>query len=486
MWTTLSGDPIDIRDTITLNSDVFNNKHHFHQTSHVIRERIPERIVHAKGIGAFGYFIVTNDVSKYTKADLFNGVGKRTPVFGRFSTANQNLGGSDLLREMKGISMKFYTRQGNLDLICLHVPVLYKEPFEFLGFIRAVRRNPRTRLFDNTQLWDFLNLKPDFIHVILWLFSDVGIPDGYRKMDNFPFHTYEMYNEQGEQYFVKFNFRTEIGLYNLTNAQAQAIGVEDPDYYMRDLYNAIEAKDYPSWRLDMDILTKEDLTKVDFDPFDMTRLWKRGTYQTVTVGRLVFNKRVDNAFQTDELSAFNPDNLVPGIVGPADFIFKARKVFYPDTQNYRLGVNHMNAFINAPLYDKTYNRDGKPPVQDNMADAPNYFPNSFNGPMPYVDESRPTEKLMVYHRSATDLQPMAEFYNEIIESDAHRQRIADNVAITLERVPPDVEKNALRILTLIDIDLGRRVRSALQQVRARAKIPPKERYNRRAQCLANN
>lgn len=483
MWTKTTGDPIDIRDTLSLNSDIFNNKNHFRASSHLNRERIPERIVHAKGYSAFGYFEVTHDVSKYTTADLFNGIGKRTPLVGRFSTAIQNVGGSDLTRETKGLSIKFYTRQGNLDLLCLSLPIfLYRDPLDFLHFAHALKRNPRTESLDNTMRWDFIHLRPEFLHTILWLLSDFGLPDGYRKMHIFPIHVYELYNKQGEKYFVKFNFRTELGLFNLTNAQAAAISVDDPDYYNRDLYNAIAAGKYPSWRLELDILTKDQLDKLDYDPFDVTRLWKRGTYQTVTVGRLVFNKLVDNNFKDNEQSAFIPDNLVPGILGPADIVFKARKVFYPDTQNYRVGVNHDNTGINAPLYDRNYNRDGMPPVLDNMKDAPNYYPNSFNGPMPYVDENRPTERLLILHRYAIDLQPMAEFYNEIVDTDAHRQRIIDNLATMLVNVTPDVERKALRLLTLVDIDLGQKVRTALAAARA---VVPQERRDQLAQCIAN-
>lgn len=483
VWTTTTGDPIDIRDTISLNTDIFNNKLHFRASAHLNRERIPERIVHAKGYSAFGYFEVTNDVSKYTTADVFNEIGKKTPVVGRFSTAVQNLGGTDLVRETKGLSLKLYTKQGNLDLLCLHLPIfLYRDPLDFLSFAHALKRNPRTEALDNTVRWDFINLRPEFLHTIFWLLSDFGLPDGYRKMHVFPIHVYEIYNKEGEKFFVKFNFRTEQGLFNLTNAQAAAIGIDDPDYYNRDLYNAIAAGNYPSWRLELDILTKDQLDKLDYDPFDVTRLWRKGTYRTVTIGRLVFNKLVDNNFKDNEQSAFSPDNLVPGIVGPADVVFKARQVFYPDTQNYRLGANHANIRVNAPLYDMNYNRDGMPPVLDNMKDAPNYYPNSFNGPMPYVDESRPTERLLILHRNAIDLQPMAEFYNEIVDTDAHRQRIVANFAGMLVEVPPDVERKALRLLTLVDIDLGRQVRAALIAARA---VVPQERLNQLTQCIVN-
>ncbi|CAB3227096.1 unnamed protein product [Arctia plantaginis] len=483
LMTKITGEPTDIRDTVTLNTEIFDNRNFFRLMSHQDRERIPERVVHSKAGGAFGYFEVTHDVSRYTKADVFNEIGKRTPVMARFSTNRQKLGGNDVGRDAKAIALKMYTNEGILDFLTFHIPLFfYKEPMKFSLNGHAFRRNPQTTLFDNIMRWDFMTLRPEIITSNLFLMSDLGIPDGYRKTDYFPLHAYEIYNKHGERFFVKFNFRTEIGLYNLTNAEAMAIGAEDPDYFNRDLYNAIAAKKYPSWRLEMDILTKEDVKRVDFDPFDMTRLWRRGTYRTVPIGRLVMNRRVDNHFRDVEQAAFSPDNLVPGITGPVDIVFRSRKIFYPDAQNYRLGVNHANIAVNAPLYEKTYSRDGVAPVLDNMKDAPNYFPNSFNGPLPYVDEARPRDLPIVLHSNAIDLQPASEFYNEIVESDAHRQRIAENVASSLMSVVDDVEKRALLLLTLIDVDLGRRVSISLKKMKM---VSSEEKRDRLTQCFAH-
>lgn len=375
-----------------------------------------------------------------------------------------------------------YTKEGNLDFITFNIPIfVYRDPIDFSSFIRSFRRNPRTQVFDNAMQWDFLTSKPESLHANLWLMSDLGLPDGFMRANYFPFHTYEIYNKDGESYFVKFSFRTEIGVFNLTNIQGNVLRSEDPDYFNRDLYNAIENKNYPAWRLEMDILTKEDLTRVNFDPFDMIRLWKRGTYHTVTIGRLVLNKNVDNHFRDTEKIGFNPDNLVPGITGPHDAIFKARKLFYLDAQNYRLGVNAANTPINAPLYRKTYSRDGVAPVLGNMKDTPNYYPNSFNGPLPYVDESRPKNLPVILQTTAIDLQPIAEFYNEILESDAHRQRVSENVANTLLNIPTDLEKKALLLLTQVDVDLGRRVTAALEALKM---VSQTERLDQITQCFA--
>lgn len=462
LLTSSAGVPIEIRDWTGLNSDFFDNEFFLDSTLTLDAERIPERVVHAKGTGVFGYFEVTNDVSKYTKADVFNGIGKRTPVVTRFSTVAQNLGGTDTIREMKAFAAKFYTKEGNLDLIGINFPVyFYKDPIDFTPFVRCFRRNPSSHLFDQNSRWDFITKKPSTMHGILWLFSDYGLPDGYRKMDNFPVHTFVINNENGDKYYVKFNFRTEQGLANLTNAQALALG--DLDYYIRDLYNSIEENNFPVWRLDMDIMTPENLKYLDYDPFDVTVLWKRGDYKTVTIGRLVLNHNTDNNFRDIEQSAFCPGNLVPGIPGPVDFMFKSRRLAYRDTQNYRLGRNHDKIYVNQPIYSKTYNRDGQSPLGVNMRDTPNYFPNAFNGPVPFVDDTRPKTKLLLLETNAVDLQPAADFYNEYVKEDAHRDRLASNVVESFQNVYPELVERAMTLLSQTDPDLGRRVRDKVWQ-----------------------
>ncbi|XP_050348922.1 catalase-like [Nymphalis io] len=467
--TTSSGKLVEIRETIGLNSDVFSNQFNIDLITHTNAERIPERVVHAKGTAAFGYFEVTNDVSQYTKAEVFNGVGKKTPVVVRFSSVGQNLGGNDLAREIKGMAVKFFTKEGNLDLVSLSFPVFFhRDPIDFPHFIHALKRNPKTNLFDLSARWDFITKKPEALHGLLWLLSDYGIPNGYRKMDAFPIHTYQINNKQGGSHFVKFNFRTEQGLENLPSNEAEAIAARDLDYYNRDLYNAIENKKYPAWTLEMDIMSFEDIKKIDYNPFEVTRLWKKGTYHTVPIGRLVLDRNPDNFFRVSELSAFNPGNLVPGIPGPLDQLFKTRRSSYRDTQIYRLGVNHNRIEVNIPLYWKVYNRDGKPPVKDNMKDAPNYYPNSFNGPVPYVDPSRPKERLTVFEVNAVDLDQPEYFIKHYLRRD-QRARLINNTIPTLVPVAPYLQRRAIRLLTLTDPSLGREVSEKLQEA---LKQPP--------------
>ncbi|XP_022828395.1 catalase-like [Spodoptera litura] len=292
--------------------------------------------------------------------------------------------------------------------------------------------------------------------------SDYGIPNGYRRMDTFPIHTYELSNRHGERHYVRFNFRTELGFSYLTTAEAAAIQALDLDYFTRDLYNAIDSRQYPAWKLEMDVMSLHDIEKVDYNPFDVTRLWKNGTFYTVPIGRLVLNKNVKNHFRDIEQAAFNPANLVPGIPGPVDYLFHGKRIAYRDSHNFRLGRNHNNILVNMPLYAKTYVRDGRPPISLNMRNAPNYYPNSFHGPVPYVDEKRPWKKLRVLESNAIDLAPMWHFYNYILEDEAHRQRFIANIVLTLVPVTPPVVQRVMKLLHLIDQGLSERVKTGYE------------------------
>ncbi|XP_072933003.1 catalase-2-like [Epargyreus clarus] len=482
--TTSSGLPVEIRDTTALNMNQYKNQFHVDLMTDFTNPRIPERVVHAKGTGAWGYFEVLHDVSKYTTADIFNGIGKKTPAFVRFSQAIQNLGGYDTGREQKALSVKFFTREGNLDFLSLHTPVyFYKDAINFEPFAAVIKRNPKTFRRDFTALWDFISKKPETLHATFWLLSDYGLPNGYRKADYFPIQTYEIRNKHGDRHFVRFNFRTCQGIENLSDSEANLIIPRDPDYYNRDLYDSIEEKNYPSWDLEMDVLSYDDVRRVNYDPFDVTRLWKRGTYHTIQIGRLTLNRNPDNFFRDVELAALNPSNLVPGIPGPIDSMFRARRFAYRQTQIHRLGINHNRIHVNTPLYREEYNRDGKPPVLENMKDAPMYFPNSFNGPVWYVDESRPKDSLSLLQSKAVDLEVPAEFYHNYVVTEDQKGRFVNNTIAFLLPVAPYIQRRAIRLFTLVDPDLGRRLtRSLLQAEQSpgfappRVLIPPKKHY----------
>ncbi|OWR44656.1 catalase [Danaus plexippus plexippus] len=473
--TTSAGKIVEIRETKTLNSEPYDNSYFVDLLTHWHAERVPERIIYAKAAGAFGYFEVTNDVSKYTKAEVFNGVGKKTPVMVRVSTMLQNRGGTDLARESKGFSVKFYTKEGNLDLLCLNMPVFFlNDPIDFPSLIHALKRNPKPHLYDFNMVYDLLTKRPFSLYGYLWTMSDFGIPNTYRRMDAFAIHTYEINNKFGDRYFVKFNFRTEQGIENLPSDVAEKITVRDPDYYKRDLYNVIEKKQFPSWILEMDVMSLDDIKNIDYNPFDVGRIWKNGTYCTVPIGRLVLNRNPENAYRVAERVAFNPANLVPGIPGPQDLLFKARRQSYREAQIYRLGVNYNKIMVNAPLYSKVYNRDGVAPVRDNMKDAPIYYPNSFSGPVPYVDPGQSNEKLIIYESNAVDLEQPALFYNKILRTDEERTRLAKNIAPTLVGVYPEIQKRLMRLLTLIDHRLGKDVEVLLaKELKKPHPKPPK-------------
>ncbi|XP_045769783.1 peroxisomal catalase 1-like [Maniola jurtina] len=471
--TTGAGQLVEIRETVTLNSDAFSNQYFINLLTHNNAERIPERNVHAKGGGAYGYFEVTHDVSEYIKSDVFNGIGKKTPIVSRFSPVTPNLGGSDLVREHRGMAVKFFTKEGNLDLVCISFPVFFhKDPIDFPSFVHSRKRNPKTNLMDFSMHWDFVTKRPVTMHAQLWLLSDFGIPNGYRKMNAFAVHTFEVYNKFGKRYFVRFNFRTNQGIENLSTEQAEEIQARDPDYFNRDLYNAIEKKHFPSWTLEMDVLLLEDVTKLDYDPFDITRLWKKGTYKTVPIGCLTLVQNPDNFFKDVELSAYDPGHLVPGIIGGVDDLFRARRFAYRDTQVYRLGVNHNRIEVNNPLYRKVYNRDGVPPVRENMKDAPNYYPNSFNGPVPYVDPNRPKDKFVIYSSNAVDLQPAADFYNKILQCEDQRERLVNNTVTLLLPVSPKLQRRVIRLFSLTDENLGKKVETGLKKALHMHPHPP--------------
>ncbi|XP_041979946.1 catalase-like [Aricia agestis] len=474
LLTTGSGKLVDIRETVAINSDPFSNLYNVDIITQLNAERVPERVVHAKGTAAFGYFEVTHDVSKYTKADVFNGIGKKTPLVARFSTVLQSLGGADASREMKGLAVKMYTNEGNLDFLCINFPTyFYRDANDFLHFVHSFKRNPKTDLPDFTSAFDFITKRPDSFHGFLWFLSDFGIPNGYRKMDSFPVHTYVINNKKRERYFVRFSFRSEQGVENLSSEDAREISSRDPNYFNRDLYNAIEEKNYPAWRLEMDLMTYDQIKKVDYNPFEVTRSWKKGTYKTVPIGRLVLDRNPDNNFAVSEQSTFSPARLVPGIPGPIDTMFRTRRQSYRDAQSYRMSINHNKIEVNAPKYSKNYLRDGKPPVGENGRDAPNYYPNSFNGPIPYVDADLPKERLSLLESNAVDLEPAATFYNDLLNCQ-ERERLANNSAPLLAVVPPFMQRRMLKLFTLVDVDLGRRVTESLEKfLRTPPPPPPK-------------
>ncbi|KAG5188134.1 catalase-like domain-containing protein [Tribonema minus] len=347
------------------------------------RERVPERVVHAKGSGAFGYFEVTTDyLAQFCRAKMFDKVGKRTPMLARFSQVSLESGSADTVRDPRGFALKFYTEEGNWDMVGNNTPIFFiSDPMLFPSLIHVNKRNPVTHLKDPNMKWDFFSLRPESVHQVTRLYHDLGTPDGWRHMDGFGSHTFKNVNSKGEAFFVKYHFRTDQGVKNLPAAKAAEIAGMDPDYATRDLFNAIAEGNCPSWTLYVQVATPEQVKQFPFNPFDVTKVWSEEDYPLKEVGRFTLNKNPTNWHMDIESAAFNPGNLVPGIEPSPDKMLQARLFSYGDTQRYRLGPNHEQLPVNRPLNfpNPNYQKDG-PQRVDNQDGKPNYFPNSFNGP----------------------------------------------------------------------------------------------------------
>ena len=309
--------------------------------AHFNRERIPERVVHAKGSGAFGEFVVSNDISKYSCAKLFDRVGKKTAVFARFSTVGGERGSADTVRDPRGFAVKFYTEEGNWDMVGNNTPVFFiKDAKKFPDFIHTQKRDPKTNCPDMTMAWDFWSLNPESLHQVMVLMSDRGIPYTYRNMHGFSSHTYSMINKDKERVWVKFHFLTNQGIKNFTNEDAMVMAGKDPNWCQRDLVEAIEKGDFPSWDLKIQVMTDEQAQAWTFNPFDVTKVWPHKDFPLIDVGRMTLNKIPDNYFATVEQAAFDPSNFVPGISYSPDKMLQGRLYAYQDAHRYRLGVNY--------------------------------------------------------------------------------------------------------------------------------------------------
>lgn len=346
--------------------------------AHFDREVIPERRMHAKGSGAYGTFTVTHDISQYSKAKLFSVVGKQTPVFIRFSTVAGERGAADAERDIRGFAIKFYTEEGNWDLVGNNTPVFFfRDPLRFPDLNHAVKRDPRTGLRSAENNWDFWTLLPEALHQVTILMSERGIPKSYRHMHGFGSHTYAMINAAGERSWVKFHFRCDQGIANLDDAEAAALIGGDRESHGRDLLEAIDGGDFPRWSLSIQIMTAEQAASHRHNPFDVTKVWPKGDYPLIPVGTLELNRNPDNYFAEVEQAAFSPANLVPGIGVSPDRMLQARLFSYGDAQRYRLGVNHLHIPVNAPRCPfSSYHRDGAMRTDGNLGAAPAYFPNS--------------------------------------------------------------------------------------------------------------
>jgi len=435
------------------------------------RERVPERVVHAKGTGAFGYFEVTKAATEWTKAAFLNTVGKRTPALLRFSTVAGELGSADTVRDPRGFAMKFYTEEGNYDLVGNNTPIFFiRDPSKFSDFIHSQKRMGADDMRSNNAQWDFWSLSPESIHQVTFLMSDRGTPRTLRNMNGYGSHTFLWINAQGEKFWVKYHFKTEQGIENFTDADAKAMTAEDPDFHRRDLRNAIEKKDYPVWRLEVQIMPFKEADSYRFNPFDLTKVWPHSDYPPITIGRLVLDRNPENFFAQIEQSSFEPANMVPGIGPSPDKMLLGRLFSYPDTHRHRIGPNYLQLPVNQPLSEvHSYNKDGAMRYRHN-GNQPVYAPNSYGGPKAdpelYQDPAWFTSGEIV--RSAYTLRAEDDDYGQAgtlyrkVLSPTDRDHLVSNLVGHMgSGVERFVQERALAHWYKVDSELGARIAKGL-------------------------
>ncbi|XP_071114796.1 catalase-like [Haliotis cracherodii] len=442
------------------------------EMAHFNRERIPERVVHAKGAGAFGYLEITHDITKYCKAKVFERVGKKTPLAIRFSTVGGEKGSADTARDPRGFAIKFYTDDGNWDLVGNNTPIFFiRDPMLFPSFIHTQKRNPVTNLKDPDMFWDFITLRPETTHQVSFLFSNRGTPDGYRHMNGYGSHTFKMVNAKGECVYCKFHFKTNQGIKNLTGAQADKLASDDPDYATRDLYNAIAGGKYPSWSVFIQVMNFKDAEKLKWNPFDLTKVWPHGEYPLIPVGRMVLDKNPKNYFADVEQIAFSPAHMVTGIEASPDKMLQGRLYSYSDTHRHRLGSNYLQLPVNCPYNTRlsNYQRDGPQCVDNNQAGAPNYFPNSFSGPQedPKCMECpfKLTGDVARYSTADEDNFSQVGIFWKKVLPPGERDHLINNLAGHLINAQEFIQKRAVANFGKADPEFGRRLQAALNALK---------------------
>ena len=443
--------------------------------AHFHRERIPERVVHAKGWGAYGYFEVTADVTRWTKAKFLAPVGQRTELFLRFSSVAGEKGYADTARDPRGFALKFYTEEGNYDLVCNNTPIFFvRDTIKFPDFIHSQKRDPYTGRQEPDNVWDFFSLSPEMTHMFTWLYGDRGIPASFRHMNGYGSHTYQWVNAHGEAFWVKYHFQTDQGIKCLIAAEAARLAGEDPDYHGRDLFRAIERGEYPSWTLKMQIMPVAEAAHYRFHPFDLTKVWPHRDYPLMTVGRFVLNHNPENYFAEVEQAAFNPAHFVPGIGPSPDKMLQGRLFSYGDAHRYRLGINHTQLPVNRPqaAEARNYSRDGFMRFDGNQGREKNHEPNSFGGPVqttqplwaPIEVHGLTGNHVPDHHSEDNDFVQAGDLYRLL--SEAEKQRLVANIAAHLALVSKeDIIERSVAHFRTADHDYGERVAQAVRERR---------------------
>lgn len=436
--------------------------------AHFDREVIPERRMHAKGSGAFGHFTVTRDVTAYTCARLFSEIGKQTEVFVRFSTVAGERGAADAERDIRGFAVKFYTEEGNWDLVGNNTPVFFiRDPLQFPDLNHSVKRDPQTNLRSPQTNWDFWTMLPEALHQVTIVMSDRGIPASYRHMHGFGSHTYSLINGEGKQVWVKFHFRTRQGIKNLSNEEAAELIAHDRESHQRDLFNAIARGDFPRWILYFQIMTEEQAANYKENPFDITKVWSHKDFPLMEVGELELNRNPENYFAEVEQAAFNPTHLVPGIGLSPDKLLQGRLFSYGDAQRYRLGVNHDQIPVNRPRCPMHgFHRDGQMRVDGNAGSTKGYSPNSIgewnvkSTPQTYSPTDGPSMRYNPYEdRTDNCFYQPGNLYRLLTEEK--RRLLIANTAADILPVTDNVKYRHAAHCYLADEEYGSRLTEAL-------------------------
>ncbi|XJP84676.1 catalase [Pseudomonas sp. B19125] len=469
--TTASGAPVaDNQNSRTAGSHgplLLDDFHLIEKLAHFNRENIPERRVHAKGSGAHGTFTVTRDITQYTRAKLFESVGKQTPTFLRFSTVGGERGSADTARDPRGFALKFYTEEGNWDIVGNNTPVFFiRDPLKFPDFIHTQKRLPQTNLKSAQMVWDFWSLSPEALHQITILFSDRGTPDGYRHMHGFGSHTYSLINAKGERHWVKWHYKTKQGIKNLTPEEATRIAGTDPDYAQRDLFDAIERGDFPKWSVNIQIMTEAQAAAHYENPFDVTKTWSQQEFPLIEVGELELNRNPVNYFAEVEQACFGPSNMVPGVGLSPDRMLQGRVFAYADAHRYRVGTNHQQLPINSPLSPVNNNqRDGSMSFGYGGA-SPNYEPNSVADTPKQAPQYAEPPLALNGAADRYDQREDTDYYSHAgalfrLQDDAQKALLINNIAGAMAGVSSDVVQRQLQHFFKADPAYGQGIAAAL-------------------------
>ena len=470
VMTTTAGNPIsDNQNSMTAGPRgpvLMQDYQLIEKLAHQNRERIPERVVHAKGSGAFGVLEITEDISKYTKAKVLQ-KGETTKMLLRFSTVAGEKGAADAERDVRGYALKFYTREGNWDLVGNNTPVFFiRDAYKFPDFIHTQKRHPQTNLRSNTAAWDFWSLSPESLHQVTILMSDRGIPKSYRHVNGYGSHTYSLINASGERFWVKFHFKTLQGIETITNAQAEAIVAKDRESNQRDLFENIQAGNFPKWSFEIQIMTNEEAKNCSFDPFDLTKVWPHGDYPMIKVGTMTLNENPKNYFNEIEQASFSPSNVVPGVSFSPDKMLQARIFSYPDAHRYRVGTHYEMLPVNRPIVDvNTYHADGSMNYEIKEPTDAYYEPNSFGGAVEDASFAEPAFETgdmadRYNHRDGNnDFVQVTALFN--LMSDNQKEQLFSNIAEAMGGVPRNIVDRQLALFEQVHKDYAAGVKKAL-------------------------